>query len=100
MEVRPQRLGQEPRGDVEVFVVRLGQLAAAGAGLVERGRDLGNAIAGGQRSPAAGQQLFLFSARCFPIAQLPPFMAWPQGTMAVLISVERFISFSKTRLSS
>ena len=55
--MRPQRLGQKPRGDVKVFVVRLGQTLAPGARLVERGRDVGNAIAARQRGPAAREQV-------------------------------------------
>ena len=74
MKVRPQRLGQEPRGDVEVFVVRLGQVAAVGAGFFERGRNIGNAIARRQRSPAAGEEfigrrlgwLVVIGAGCIP----------------------------------
>ena len=43
---------------MKVLVVRLGQLLAISARLVERGRYLGNAIALRQRRPAAGNQLF------------------------------------------
>ena len=41
VEVRTQRPGQKPCCDVEVFVVRLGQPAAIGAGLVKRRRNSG-----------------------------------------------------------
>ncbi len=57
MKVRAQSLGQKPRGDVEVFVVRLGELPALGARLFERGRDIGNAIACRQRGPSAGEEV-------------------------------------------
>ncbi len=53
VKMRTQRLGQKPRGHVEVLVVRLGQLLAPGASLFKRGRHIGNAIIGGQRGPAA-----------------------------------------------
>jgi hypothetical protein len=56
MKVRAQRLGQKPRSHVEVFVVRLGQMLAPGARLIQRRRDCGNAIAGRQRGPALLQQ--------------------------------------------
>ncbi len=101
MKVRPQRLGQKPRGDVEVFVVRLGQLPALGARFFERGRDVGNAI----RRPAAQPSRWPAGLRC-PAHRCPGRYSCrthsnaPQGTMAVLISLERFISFSKTRFSS
>ena len=55
--MRPQRLGQKPRRDVEIFVVRLGELLALGAGFVQGGRDVGNAVARRKRSPSARDQL-------------------------------------------
>ena len=55
-----RRFGQEPRGDVEIFVVGLGQVPAPGAGFVERRRNVGNAVAGGKRGPAAGEEGLLF----------------------------------------
>ena len=45
MKVRAEGFGQEPRGDVEVFVMRLGQLPALGLRFFEGRRDVGNAIA-------------------------------------------------------
>ena len=41
---------------MEIFVVRLGELLAPGAGFFERRRIGGNAIAGRKRGPAAGDQ--------------------------------------------
>ena len=60
--MRAQSFGQKPRGDMEVFVVRLGQLPAPGARFFERWRNLRNAIAGRQRGPAAGEQLVVSSS--------------------------------------
>src|SRR6266567_2842807 len=99
VKVRPQSLGQKPRRDVKILVVRLGELLAIGTSLGKSGRNIGNAIAGGECGPATRDELAL----------VQPFTAGspgcgshsgPQGTMAVLISLLRFISFSKTRLSS
>ena len=63
MKVRTQRLGQKPRGDVEILVVRLGQPLAPGARFFERRRNIGNAITGRKRSPAASDQFALIRRR-------------------------------------
>ena len=61
MKMRAQIPGQKPRGDVEVFIVRLGQLLAPGLSLFKRGRDVRNAIIGGQSGPAAlNERLAIF----------------------------------------
>ena len=54
--MRAQGLGQKPRGYVEVFVVGLSEAAAVGAGFVEGGRDVGDAIGGRKRGPALGEE--------------------------------------------
>ncbi len=51
--MRAQAFGQEPGGDVEIFVVRLGEALAPGAGFLERGSVVGDAVFGRQRGPAA-----------------------------------------------
>src|ERR1039458_3845709 len=55
MKMRAQSLGQKPRGDVKVFVVRFGELPAPGECLLSCGRDIGNAIGCRQRGPSAGE---------------------------------------------
>ncbi len=55
--MRAQRPGQEPGGYVKIFVVRLSEVLAPGTRFVERGRGLGNAVVGRQRSPAAGKEV-------------------------------------------
>src|SRR5271163_2667348 len=52
MKMRTQRLGQEPRGDMEVLVVGFGQPPAVRTGIVERRRHIGDSIGSRQRRPS------------------------------------------------
>src|SRR5579863_3317562 len=59
MKVRPERFGQKPRCHMKVFIMRLSQAAAIGKSLVERGRNLGNAVVRWQRGPSTGKKFFI-----------------------------------------
>src|SRR5580704_1761165 len=99
MEVGTQSLGKKPRGDMKVLVVGLRQPLAPGARFFESRRDIRNAITGGKRSPAASYQFALIRRRVIGRLRCRTHLS-SQGTIAVLISLPRFINFSKTRFSS
>ena len=110
VEMGAQFLGKKPRGHVEVLVVGLRQPLAVLAGFFESGRNIWNAIILRQGRPATGYRitcqasLFVsFAAASFSVSDCTfdvLVIGSPQGTIAVLISLLRFINFSKTRLSS
>ena len=90
IEVRLQIRGQEPCGDVEVFVVRLGQVATVLAGLIERGRSCGNSIARRERIPAAGDKFIRRWLGCSGVQ-------WSSGLISI-ISLTRRGRSSQVRL--
>jgi hypothetical protein len=64
VEVGAQHFGQKPCGYMKVFIMRLGQIAAPGAGFFERWRHCRNAIGGGQGIPATRKQFFTVACSC------------------------------------
>lgn len=100
MKMRTEWLWQKPGRHVEIFVMRLRQIAAIGKRLFKRWRFFRNAIRCRQRSPAAGNQLLLLGSSGHGSILVADLTSDPYGTIAVLISLDRFISFSNTRLSS
>ena len=63
MEVLAEPRGEEPAGDMEIFVMGFGQAAAPGLRLPEHGRFGGRAILGRQGGPAGCEQVFLREGR-------------------------------------
>src|SRR6185437_4296022 len=59
LEMRPQRLGQKPRRDMKVLVMRLGQPTAVRQSFPQRWRFVGNAVRSRERFPAPGSQFLL-----------------------------------------
>ena len=60
MKVRAQILGQEPRGDMEVLIVRFGEVLAPGAGLFE-GVLLRGCDSWGEERPSVGAEFVVLA---------------------------------------
>jgi hypothetical protein len=82
VKVRTQRLGQKPRGYMEVFVVRLGQCGTRRAPLRAWAQPR-ECDSGGQRGPAARKQLVQIAE--WPLARLPSPERSCSGCMVVIV---------------
>jgi hypothetical protein len=56
VEVGAESVGEKPGGNVEIFVMGLGEAAAPGAGFVEGGWGRGDAVVRGKGGPALFEQ--------------------------------------------